>query len=166
MPGLRSALLLPLLALAMLVGASPPADKRPNVVIILADDAALMDFGAYGGEARTPNIDALAGRGALFTQYRASPLCSPSRAMLLTGMDNTSDVDLIAGKLIAELSRTYTNLEGHDLQVTPSMGIAFFPRDGHDIATLCRHADSAMYTAKRAGRGMSNKDKLPSSRLT
>ena len=87
MPGLRSALLLPLLALAMLVGASPPADKRPNVVIILADDAALMDFGAYGGEARTPNIDALAGRGALFTQYRASPLCSPSRAMLLTGMD-------------------------------------------------------------------------------
>lgn len=87
MPRLRAALLLPLLALTMLVGASPPADKRPNVVIILADDVALMDFGAYGGEARTPNIDALAGRGALFTQYRASPLCSPSRAMLLTGMD-------------------------------------------------------------------------------
>lgn len=87
MPRLRAALLLPLLALIILVGASPPADKRPNVVIILADDVALMDFGAYGGEARTPNIDALAGRGALFTQYRASPLCSPSRAMLLTGMD-------------------------------------------------------------------------------
>ena len=83
-------LLLPLFALASLAGASAPAatpDTRPNVVIILADDVALMDFGAYGGEARTPNIDALAGRGALFTQYRASPLCSPSRAMLLTGMD-------------------------------------------------------------------------------
>lgn len=89
MQGLR-AKLLPLLALGALAGATGPvatADKRPNVVIILADDAALMDFGAYGGEARTPNIDALAGRGALFTQYRASPLCSPSRAMLLTGMD-------------------------------------------------------------------------------
>lgn len=87
---LRSRLLLPLLALAALVGATGPAanqDKRPNVVIILADDVALMDFGAYGGEARTPNIDALAARGALFTQYRASPLCAPSRAMLLTGMD-------------------------------------------------------------------------------
>lgn len=86
----RARLLLPLLALTALVGATGPAvtaDKRPNVVIILADDVALMDFGAYGGEARTPNIDALAGRGALFTQYRASPLCSPSRAMLLTGMD-------------------------------------------------------------------------------
>ena len=87
---LRSRLLLPFLALAALAGATGPAataDTRPNVVIILADDVALMDFGAYGGEARTPNIDALAGRGALFTQYRASPLCSPSRAMLLTGMD-------------------------------------------------------------------------------
>lgn len=60
----------------------------PNIVVILADDAGLMDFGAYGGEAHTPNIDALAARGAMFTQFRASPLCSPSRAMLLTGMDN------------------------------------------------------------------------------
>lgn len=89
-----AALLLPVLALAVLVGAAGPAattdaapNKRPNVVVILADDVALMDFGAYGGEARTPNIDALAARGALFTQYRASPLCSPSRAMLLTGID-------------------------------------------------------------------------------
>jgi len=61
---------------------------KPNIVILLVDDAALMDFGIYGGEAHTPNIDALAARGALFTQYRSSPLCAPSRAMLLTGMDN------------------------------------------------------------------------------
>ncbi|MEO0872914.1 MAG: sulfatase-like hydrolase/transferase, partial [Pseudomonadota bacterium] len=61
---------------------------RPNIVVILADDVGLMDFGTYGGEANTPNIDALAQRGAVFTHYRASPLCSPSRAMLLTGMDN------------------------------------------------------------------------------
>jgi arylsulfatase/uncharacterized sulfatase len=67
MRSLRVWLLLPALALVGLVGATGPnakPDKRPNVVIILADDAALMDFGAYGGEARTPNIDALAGRGA------------------------------------------------------------------------------------------------------
>ncbi|MEO0882626.1 MAG: arylsulfatase [Pseudomonadota bacterium] len=63
-------------------------DNRPNIVVILVDDSALMDFGVYGGEARTPNIDALAGRGAMFTQYRTSPLCSPTRAMLLTGLDN------------------------------------------------------------------------------
>lgn len=62
--------------------------EQPNIVVILVDDAALMDFGAYGGEAHTPNIDALAKRGVMFRQYRTSPLCSPSRAMLLTGMDN------------------------------------------------------------------------------
>lgn len=65
-----------------------PPPMRPNFVLILVDDAALMDFGSYGGEARTPNIDRLAGAGTLFTHYRTSPLCAPSRAMLLTGIDN------------------------------------------------------------------------------
>ena len=55
-------------------------DAPPNIVIMLVDDAALMDFGAYGGEALTPNIDTLAARGAMFTQYRTSPLCSPAPA--------------------------------------------------------------------------------------
>ena len=64
------------------------APTKPNIVIILIDDAALMDLGVYGGEAQTPHIDALAAWGALFTQYRTSPLCSPTRAMLLTGLDN------------------------------------------------------------------------------
>ncbi|MEZ6000889.1 arylsulfatase [Hyphomonas sp.] len=71
------------------LGASAQSeDARPNIVLILVDDAALMDFGVYGGEARTPNIDALAARGAMFRRHYSSPLCSPSRAMLLTGMDN------------------------------------------------------------------------------
>lgn len=68
--------------------AQETAPARPNFVLILVDDAALMDFGAYGGEARTPNIDRLAAAGTLFTRYRTSPLCAPSRAMLLTGIDN------------------------------------------------------------------------------
>lgn len=74
-------------AIAPALAADAPA-KKPNVVLILVDDAALMDFGAYGGEALTPNIDALAASGAQFTSYHTSPLCSPSRAMLLTGIDN------------------------------------------------------------------------------
>lgn len=61
---------------------------KPNVVIILFDDAALMDLGIYGGEAKTPNIDAIARRGTRFNRYSTSPLCSPSRAMLLTGLTN------------------------------------------------------------------------------
>lgn len=66
----------------------PPPARRPNLILILVDDAAFMDLGAYGGEARTPNIDRLAADGALFTSYHTSPLCAPSRAMLLTGADN------------------------------------------------------------------------------
>ncbi|MDP2259324.1 MAG: arylsulfatase [Caulobacter sp.] len=84
------------LSMAILIAAAPvaavraqaSAPKRPNIVMIVVDDAALMDFGAFGGEARTPNIDRLAKGGAMFTAYHSSPLCSPSRAMLLTGVDN------------------------------------------------------------------------------
>jgi arylsulfatase A-like enzyme len=76
------------LAPVAMVRADTAAAKRPNIVMIVVDDAALMDFGAFGGEARTPNIDRLARQGAMFTAYHTSPLCSPSRAMLLTGVDN------------------------------------------------------------------------------
>jgi len=64
------------------------AQTRPNIVILLVDDAGLMDFPAFGGEANMPNIDRLAETGAMFTGYRTSPSCAPSRAMLLTGVDN------------------------------------------------------------------------------
>ena len=64
------------------------APRRPNIVVFLVDDGAFMDLGAYGGEARTPSIDRIAARGALLSSYHSSPLCSPSRAMLLTGIDN------------------------------------------------------------------------------
>jgi len=78
-----------LVALVVAVGpAAAQSTPRPNIVLILADDVGYTDLGAYGGEARTPNIDALAQRGAQFSRYYSSPLCSPSRAMLLTGLDN------------------------------------------------------------------------------
>ena len=76
------------LSLSLLLAWASAVAEAPNIVILLADDVGLTDFGAYGGEARTPHIDALAQRGTRFTQFRASPQCAPSRAMLLTGMDN------------------------------------------------------------------------------
>ena len=63
-------------------------EQPPNIVLILADDLALMDFGVYGGEAATPNIDKLTKEGTMFTNYHTSPSCAPSRAMLLTGYDS------------------------------------------------------------------------------
>ena len=64
------------------------AERQPNFVLILVDDSGLMDFSAFGGEAKTPNIDRLANTGMMFTNMHASPVCAPSRAMLLTGSDS------------------------------------------------------------------------------
>jgi len=61
---------------------------RPNVIVIVSDDAGYADFGCYGGtEIPTPNIDALARNGTLFTDaYVSASVCAPSRAGILTGM--------------------------------------------------------------------------------
>lgn len=61
---------------------------RPNILLIVIDDLGYSDLGAYGGEIRTPHMDALAESGVLMTDFHASSACSPSRAMLLTGIDN------------------------------------------------------------------------------
>jgi len=60
--------------------------KRPNVVLMVADDMGFSDPGCYGGEIRTPNLDALAARGVRFSQFYNGARCSPSRASLLTGL--------------------------------------------------------------------------------
>lgn len=62
--------------------------SRPNIVLIVADDAGIADIGSFGSEIRTPNIDALASAGVRFTQFGVSATCSPSRSMMLTGSDN------------------------------------------------------------------------------
>src|SRR5690349_4569358 len=59
---------------------------RPNVVIILVDDMGWSDISPFGSEIATPNIEALAAGGIQFTQFYATPRCSPSRASLLTGL--------------------------------------------------------------------------------
>ncbi len=63
-----------------------PGTRRPNFVLILADDLGWKDVSYNGSAYPTPNIDALAARGIVFTQgYATSPSCSPTRASLLTG---------------------------------------------------------------------------------
>ena len=73
---------------ALPLGARAQTRRRsPNILFILADDLGWRDTGVYGSTFyRTPNIDRLAKRGMLFTEaYAASPLCSPTRASILTG---------------------------------------------------------------------------------
>ncbi len=76
--------------LLFLVGCAIPAaraDERPNVVLVLADDLGWADLGCYGADLHeTPHLDQLAGSGLRFTHaYAPAPICSPTRAALLTG---------------------------------------------------------------------------------
>ncbi|MGF0313983.1 arylsulfatase [Rhodococcus sp. IEGM1428] len=59
----------------------------PNIVIVLVDDMGYSDTGPYGSEIDTPNLNRLAASGIRFTNYHTTPLCSPSRASLLTGLN-------------------------------------------------------------------------------
>ncbi|APT10534.1 arylsulfatase [Mycobacterium avium] len=62
--------------------------KRPNFLVIVADDLGFSDLGAFGGEIETPNLDRLAYAGVRLTDFHSAPACSPTRAMLLTGTDH------------------------------------------------------------------------------
>jgi arylsulfatase A len=76
-----------LLAVAFTLISSVSAADKPNVIVILTDDHGSVDAGCYGAkDLVTPNLDDLAASGVRFTQfYSAAPVCSPSRASLLTG---------------------------------------------------------------------------------
>ena len=62
-----------------------PGDGAPNVVFVLLDDTGFAQFGCYGSDIDTPNIDGLAAGGVQFTNFHVTPVCSPTRASLLTG---------------------------------------------------------------------------------
>lgn len=72
-------------ALASLVGTADAAPQKPNIVLIISDDQGWKDVGFHGSDIKTPNIDALAAGGARLEQFYAQPMCTPTRAALMTG---------------------------------------------------------------------------------
>jgi arylsulfatase A-like enzyme len=66
--------------------AAPVEGKRPNIVLIMADDMGYSDIGCFGGEIRTPTLDRLAAGGLRFTQFYNTARCCPTRASLMTGL--------------------------------------------------------------------------------
>ncbi len=62
--------------------------EPPNIILIVADDLGYSDLGVYGSEIKTPNLDNMAKNGIQLTNYHTGPTCGPTRAMLMTGVDN------------------------------------------------------------------------------
>jgi hypothetical protein len=64
--------------------------EEPNVLVLLLDDVGYGQLGAYGGLTETPNMDALAADGLLYSNFHTTSLCSPSRAAILSGRNHHS----------------------------------------------------------------------------
>lgn len=90
---------------------SAAASRRPNILLIVADDLGFTDLGAYGSEIHTPNLDALATGGLRFSRFRTSAACSPTRASLLTGTDpHVSGL----GNMFEDLAPNQTGQPGYE----------------------------------------------------
>ncbi len=104
------------------------AQKKPNILLVVADDLGWTDLRSYGGEVGTPHLDALARQGMKFTDFHVSVSCSPTRSMLMSGNDNHVAGLGNMGQLLAENQVGQPGYEGHlnDRVVT----IAEVLRDG------------------------------------
>jgi arylsulfatase A-like enzyme len=128
---------LPCLLLLLLAGcqsgATTRAASRPNFLLIVVDDMGLADLGSFGGEIPTPNLDRLALAGIRFTNFHAAPVCSATRAMLLTGVDSHKAG---LGNMAEDLAPNQIGMAGHEGEL-----------NGHvvTIASLLQNAGYATF---------------------
>lgn len=127
------------------------AESRPNILIVMADDMGFSDIGVTGGEIPTPNIDALAAAGHLFTNFHTAPTCSPTRAMLLTGVDHHQAGFGTLNEIATDQQRAQPGYEG------------FLNRRVATVAEVLKTAGyETLYSGKwHLGRGVAH---LPSAR--
>jgi arylsulfatase len=86
-----------------------PKEGAPNVVVILIDDLGFSHFSCFGSDLATPNIDALAAGGLRYSNFHVTPLCSPTRAALLTGRNHHS----VGMRGISNWSSGFPSMRGH-----------------------------------------------------
>ncbi|KUL55383.1 hypothetical protein ADL22_00350 [Streptomyces sp. NRRL F-4489] len=100
--------------------AAPDGPAGPNVLAVVLDDTGWADFGCFGSEIHTPTIDALAGRGLRYTDFHVTPLCSPTRAALLTGRNHHA----IGMRFLADTDTGFPNSRGRvdpDVPMLPEL---------------------------------------------
>ncbi len=86
-----------------------PGEDAPNVVVILLDDLGFGHFGCFGSAIETPTIDRLAEAGLRYTNFHVTPLCSPTRAALLTGRNHHE----VGMRAISNFNTGFPNMRGH-----------------------------------------------------
>ena len=86
-----------------------PGEDAPNIVIILLDDTGFSQLGCYGSSIDTSNIDTLAAHGLQFTNFHVTPLCSPTRASLLTGRSQHA----VGMRAVSNFRTGFPNMLGH-----------------------------------------------------
>jgi len=111
--------------------------RVPNVLVIVADDLGFSDIGVLGGEIPTPNIDALAEEGILMTNFHVAATCSPTRAMLMSGVDNHRAGLGNMGEFLSDSQHGKPGYEGHL---------------NHQVRTLATALREAGYATAMAGK--------------
>ena len=86
-----------------------PGEDAPNVIFVLLDDTGFAQMGCFGSDIDTPNIDALAANGLQFTNFHVTPLCSPTRAALLSGRANHA----VGMRTVSNFITGFPNQLGH-----------------------------------------------------
>jgi arylsulfatase len=86
-----------------------PGQAAPNVLVILIDDLGFAQFGCFGSDLTTPNIDRLAAGGLRYSNFHVTPVCSPTRAALLTGRNHHS----VGMRSVSNFSSGFPHMRGH-----------------------------------------------------
>lgn len=126
------------------------AQKKPNIILIMADDMGYSDIGCYGSEIPTPNLDALAANGLRFSHFYNTARCSPTRASLITGL-HPHQAGM--GRLAEEsVGLTATNPEGY---------LGYLNKKCVTIAEALKPAGYSTYMSGKWHLGMRDESKWP-----
>ena len=123
-----------------------PKSDAPNIVVILIDDLGFSHFGCFGSDLVTPNIDALAQGGLRFTNFHVTPLCSPTRAALLTGRNHHS----VGMRGLSNWSSGFPNMRGHVSNHAATMG-EVLRESGYTTFAIGKWHLTSMENASSAG---------------
>src|SRR5215467_905003 len=118
----------------------------PNVLLILIDDSGFGQWGTFGGEIPTPNLDRLAKSGLRYTRYHTTALCSPSRAAILTGRNHHS----VATGVITELGCGYPGYSGQ-IPKSTAMVSEILRQNGYSTAFFGKNHNIADWETSISG---------------